>query len=51
MEKLFSISCYSEGHSFMVKFKEFFLSLDETRYDCFIKDPEFTNNVSETFNP
>ena len=46
MEKLFLISCYSEGHSFLVKFKEFFLSLDESRCDCFIRDPEFTSNVS-----
>ena len=49
MEKLFTISCYSEGHSFLVKFKEFFLSLDEARYDYFIKDPEFINNVSFHF--
>ncbi|KAI6653727.1 hypothetical protein LOD99_3231 [Oopsacas minuta] len=45
LEKLFTISCYNEGHSFMIKFKEFFTSLDDSRSDLFIKDPEYTNNA------
>ena len=46
LEKLFTVSSYNEGHMFMIKFKEFFLHWDEAKCDAYLKDPDYTINVS-----